>query len=102
MSFCYGLLESLCRGLTIVAILGMAACVSAPPKVEYKSIIVPVTKYIPVPKKYLTQCPIATPSTNTVHEALIVAKKRKTALINCNQQLDSISHIQGADVNGGH
>lgn len=102
MSLCYGLLKYLCRGLTIVAILGMAACVSAPPKIEYKPVTVTVTKYIPVPKKYLAHCPIAIPSTNTVHEALIVAKKRKTALINCNQQLDSISHIQGADVNGGH
>lgn len=89
-----------CRyGLLILAVFVLSGCPETRPT-QVKEVKVTVTKYIAVPDKYLRTYDIAEPTNDTVKEATIVAKKRKAALQICYGQLDSISLIQGNNIDG--
>lgn len=77
-------------GLLILAAAGCAS--SGPPKAE--TVVLPVTKFVPIDAALLVPCPIATGPLSAV---LDVARERKTALERCNAQLDAIRALQPDD-----
>lgn len=83
------------RALTILAVMTLAGCQSAgevAPQPAPEVIHVPVTTYAPVPEKLTRPCPIAR---GELDEVVIVARKRKASLEQCNSQLDAIRALQG-------
>lgn len=86
-------------GLLILAALVLGGCGETRPT-QVKETKVTVYKYIVVPSKYLQKYAIDMPTNDTVKEATIVAKKRKTKLELCYGQLDSIGTIQGTETDG--
>lgn len=75
-------------GLLILAAL--AACQTAgPPRAE--TVVLPVTKFVPIDASLLVPCAIATGS---LAEILDVARARRASLETCNAQLEAIRALQ--------
>lgn len=77
------------KPLVIAILIALAGCAQVQPK----PVLVPVTKYVPVPAALTQPCPIAEPEDHTVAEAVKVARERKTALAVCNAQLEQIREL---------
>lgn len=91
------------RLLIVPALLALAGCpLDAPrPAVVTPQVVTQtVTKYVPVPAKYTEPCPIEQPKLRIVAEAVRVAKARKSALEQCNRQLEQIRGLANQDIPG--
>lgn len=95
MRFRHGLLT----GLLAIA-LGGCASQPAKPVEPPKVVQVVVTRYVPLPDKYLQDCPKATPKNKTVAEAVRVARARGESLDDCNTDKRTLREINGKAVPG--
>lgn len=74
-------------------ILAAAGCTTpGPPKAE--TVVLPVTKFVPIDAKLLVPCAIAAGPLSAI---LDVARERKASLERCNAQLDAIRSLQPAE-----
>lgn len=79
-------------GLLIAAVM-LTGCAQQPIKApEVVRVAVPVP--VRVAPELTQPCPIAKPASNTVAEAVRVARARRAALEACNAQLDAIRKTQ--------
>jgi hypothetical protein len=76
----------------LTCLVALSACAAHP--VVPTVVKVPVVRYIPVPAELTTPCAITEPTDRTVGEAVRVARARRAALEQCNDQLDGIRGIQ--------
>lgn len=82
------------RLLTLILVAGtLAACKSNPPVQPPKVVQTVVTRIVPVPEELTTPCVIAQPQSNTVGEAVRVARERRAALQKCNAKLEEIRNL---------
>lgn len=84
----------------LIAALATAGCAHEPAQPQLsKTVTVEVDKFVPLDAKLLQPCPIAEPLNLSVAEAVRVARARKAALQDCN---DDKSAIRAAQPPGGH
>lgn len=75
-------------GLLMLALAGCQTT-GGPPRAE--TVVLPVTKFVPIDAALLVPCAIAT---GTLAEILDVARARRASLEACNAQLDAIRALQ--------
>ena len=80
-----------------ITVILCAVIVSAcTPVVRYKAVPVVVTKYQPLPAKWLKPCPKAQPKDNSGLEVLRVASDRGACVDKLNAQMGAIKSVQPA------
>lgn len=79
------------RVLVLIAVITLAGC--AAPQIRYKAVPVVVTKYQPLPAKWLKPCPKAEPHDNTGLEVLRVASDRGACVDKLNGQIKAIKSV---------
>jgi hypothetical protein len=79
--------------LVLICAAAMAGCagITKQPAV----IEMPIVRYVPIPADLTTPCKIAQPQSDTVAEAVRVARLRRDALEKCNADKAQISALQG-------
>lgn len=87
--------EIIVGALVILAVLFFVVAVGgcASPQTRYKPVPIVVTKYRPVPAKWLKICPKAEPRDNTGLEVLRVASARGACVDKLNGQLKAIKSV---------
>lgn len=79
----------------LIPALAVAGCATTPlhPQLP-RTVTVEVVKYVPLDPKLLQPCPIAEPQNLSVAEAVRVARARKAALEDCNDDKAAIRTAQ--------
>jgi len=81
----------------LIPALAAAGCASNPPQPQLPRVVtVEVDKYVPLKPELLRDCPIAEPQNMSVDEAVRVARARKAALEDCNDDKRAIREAQPA------